>query len=64
MKTFATWAWIFFLIAGLIYFYLYFSEGRSNAFQFAIGTAFLVLAGLNFARSRRRGARDSTQPRG
>ncbi|MDQ3674240.1 MAG: hypothetical protein M3365_07685 [Gemmatimonadota bacterium] len=64
MRAFAQWAWVFFLAAGGIYFYLYFTEGRSNAFQFAIGTAFLVLAGLNFARSRRRAARDTTISRG
>ncbi|HWL40404.1 MAG TPA: hypothetical protein VNO75_09210 [Gemmatimonadaceae bacterium] len=55
MRAFAAWAWIAFFIAGLIYYYLYFADGRTNAFQFAIGTAFLVLAGVNFLRSRKRG---------
>ena len=63
MRTFAQWAWVFFLIAGVIYFYLYFTEGRANSFQFAIGAAFLVLAGLNFARSRRRAAGNGLPPR-
>lgn len=60
MREFARWAWILFFIAGAIYFFLYFSGGRANAFQFAIGVAFLILAGLNFARSRRRIPRDPT----
>ena len=55
MRTFAAWAWILFLIAGGIYFFLYFTDGRTNSFHFAIGTAFLVLAALNFARRRRGG---------
>lgn len=62
MRAFAAWAWVLFLIAGAIYFFLYFSEGRTNSFHFAIGTAFLLLAGVNFARSRRRGSGDTTTP--
>ena len=59
MRQYASWAWILFSIAGAIYFFLYFTGGRTNAFQFAIGVAFLILAGLNFARTRRRTTRDS-----
>jgi hypothetical protein len=54
MRTFAAVAWIAFFIAGAIYFFLYFSEGRTNSFHLAIGTAFFLLAGVNFARSRKR----------
>lgn len=64
MREFARWAWILFFIAGAIYFFLYFSGDRANAFQLAIGVAFLILAGLNFARSRRRTPRDTTLPGG
>ncbi|HEU4748190.1 MAG TPA: hypothetical protein VFS56_06785 [Gemmatimonadaceae bacterium] len=64
MREFARWAWILFFIAGAIHFILYFSGGRTNASQFAIGVAFLILAGLNFARSRRRTTPDSTLPGG
>lgn len=56
MRAFAAWAWILFFIAGAIYYFIYFSGGRTNSFQFAIGTAFMVLAGVNFLRSRKRGS--------
>lgn len=62
MRAFAAWAWILFLIAGAIYFFLYFSEGRTNSVHFALGTAFLLLAFVNFLRSRRRGGADTTPP--
>jgi hypothetical protein len=62
MRAFAKVAWVLFLIAGGIYFYLYFSEGRINSFHFAIGTAFFVLAFVNFLRTRRRGDTDTTLP--
>ncbi len=62
MRAFAAWAWILFIIAGGIYFFLYFAEGRTNSFHFAIGTAFLVLGALNFARSRRRRNGDIAPP--
>lgn len=55
MRARATWAWILFLIAGGIYFFLYFSDGRTNSVHFALGTAFLLLAFVNFLRARRRG---------
>jgi hypothetical protein len=54
MRAFATWAWVLFFIAGAIYFMLYFLEGRNNGTHFAIGIAFLILAGVNFLRSRKR----------
>jgi hypothetical protein len=59
MRAFAAWAWILFFIAGAIYFFLYLSEGRTNGSHFAIGIAFLILAGVNFLRSRKR---DNTPP--
>lgn len=61
MRAFAALAWILFFIAGAIYFFLYFSAGRTNGTHFAIGIAFLILAGVNFLRSRKR-AGDVTPP--
>ncbi len=54
MRAFSAWAWILFFLAGAIYFWLYFADGRTNSVHFAIGIAFLLLAGVNFLRSRKR----------
>lgn len=62
MRAFSAWAWVLFFIAGAIYFFIYFSEGRTNGTHFAIGIAFLILAGVNFLRSRKRNITPPSAP--
>lgn len=52
MRAVVSWIWILFLIAGGIYYYLYFSAGRTNTIHFLLGTAFLLLAFVNYLRAR------------
>lgn len=62
MRAFATWAWILFVFAGGIYFFLYFRDGRSNSVHFALGTAFFLLGFVNFLRARSLRRKGGTPP--
>ncbi len=60
MRMSPAWVWILFLIAGGIYFVLYFSGGRTSFINLALGIAFLLLGLSTYLRGRKH---SDTSPR-